>query len=507
MRYFIKYVLIIVFASLAIAGYLACCTTEGLLFDLHSIARLLPGKLKIEKINGTLLSGFSLQGISYQTKEEKINLKSFTVSWYPKQLLHRKLVIDSLLLEQSQMTFFDEGATSGTITLDDFAFLRYITVRHLVIHQLNIKKSGMEFNLTGELKNKWDFHWQFSIPTCHVFYDNCSGSFIGSGSVKGERLFPLFNVVVRGDHLKIAEEKINKLVGEAHMSEVQSKINSSIHLTATQIEIENHSIKKINVTILGKAAYKQHALLVQSQVLVEQEPVLSLNANLPDFSNFINPEQPLIAALKLNFINLAGLHHVVPEIEHPQGILKGIININGTMAKPELTGAVYLTQGQLIIPALGIHPTDMTMEAILKKNILKVNGSFHSGKGKAQLQGDIELKKPDFPATFILQGNDLNTVDLPKFKVILSPHLKINLAYPKVQLQGKLFIPEAAIKLKDFINTVTLPNETVFVGQPENKKLSFLSGADIKVELELGQNIFFNYKELETYLKGKLLIT
>jgi autotransporter translocation and assembly factor TamB len=507
MRFFIKYLLIIVFASLVIAAYLACCTTEGLLFDLHYIAQLLPGKLKIEKISGTLLSGFSLQGISYQAKEEKINLQSLTTRWYPKQLLHRKLVIDSLLLEQPQITFFDTGSTSGTITLDDFAFLRYITVRHLAIHQLNIKKSGVEFNLTGELKNRWDFHWKLSIPTCHIFHEGWSGSFIGSGSIKGERSFPFFNVAMQGDHLKIAEEKINKLVGEAHIGGIQSKINSSIHLTATQLEIENHPIKKIDLTILGKAAYKKHALSAQSQVLIEQQPVLFLDANLPDFSDFTNLEQPLIAILKLNFINLAALHNAVPEIEHPQGILKGTININGTIAKPKITGAVYLTQGQLTIPALGIHPTEMTMEAILKENILALNGSFHSGKGTAQIQGNIDLNKPDFPATFVLQGNDLNAVDLPKFKVMLSPHLKINLVYPKVQLQGKIFIPEAAIKLKDFINTVALPEETVFVGQPENKKLSFLSGSDIKVELELGQNIFFTYKELETYLKGKLLIT
>lgn len=506
MRFLIKYSFITIFISIATAIYLLCCTTQGLIFDLQYIARLFPGTLKIEKISGTLFPGFSLQTVSYQTKEEKIILRSLTVSWRPKQLLHGKLAIDSLILEQPQITLFATNSTPNNLTLDDFKFLHRITINNLVIDQLSIRKADLQLDLTGQLRDKWDFHWQLRIPTLNALCINCAGSLIGSGSIIGERLIPTINANIHGNNLVIAQQTISNLNGEAHIV-IQPKINSSINLIATHLNISNNLIKKIALTISGNIAYEKHNLIAQTQVALAQKQAMLLTAALPDFSGFTNPKQKITATIKLNFTELDGLRYFIPEIQHPRGTILGNLNVAGTALQPEVTGTVNLKQGHVAIHALGIHLNDMMIQATLDKSkIISLQGSLRSAKGTGQLQGNIDLNKPHFPIVLALQGKNLNAIHLPKFKVVISPDLKLSFIYPNLELQGRIVIAKAIIKLKNFISTVTLPDETVFVDQPQTETPAFLLATKLHLVVNLGNDVFFSYKDFETNLGGKLLI-
>jgi len=506
MRFLIKYSFIAIFVSIATAIYLLCCTTQGLIFDLQYIAPLFPGVLKIEKISGTLFSGFSLQTISYQTREEHITLRSLTVTWHPKQLLHGKLAIDSLLLEQPQIIIFTTNPTPDNFTLDDFKFLHRITINELIIHQLSIRKADLQFDLTGQLKDNWDFHWQLRIPTLNTLCINCKGSFFGSGSIIGKRLIPTINANIHGSNLMIAQQTIRNLNGEAHIV-IQPKVNSSINLIATHLNISHNLIKKITLAISGNIAYEKHNLIAQAQVVLAQKPAASLTAVLPDFSGFTNPKQKITAAINLNFTELDGLRYFIPEIQHPRGTILGNLNVAGTVLRPEVTGTLNLKQGHVAIHALGIHLNDMMIQATLDKSkIISLQGSLRSAKGTGQLQGNIDLNKPDFPVTLTLQGNNLNVVHLPKFKIVVSPDLKLSFIYPNLEIQGKIIISKAIIKLKNFISTVTLPDETVFVDQPQAETPSFLLATKLHLAVDLGNDVFFSYKDFETHLSGKLLI-
>lgn len=506
MRFLIKYSLMAIFASIATAIYLLCCTTQGLIFDFHSIALLFPGLLKIEQISGTLFSGFSLQTISYQTKEENITLQSLTVSWRPRQLLRGKLVIDSLILEQPQITIFTTSATSGNFTLDDFKFLHRISINDLAIHQLSIRKAGLQFNLTGQLKDNWDFHWQLHIPALNTLCSNCQGSFIGSGSMAGKRLVPVINANIQANNLVLAQQSIRKLNGEARIV-IQPKANSSINLTATHLNISHTLIKKITLAISGNIAYESHNLVAQAQVALAQKPVVFFAAVLPDFSDFTNPKQKITATIHLNFTELDGLRYFIPEVQHPRGTILGNLHVTGTVLQPEVTGTLNLKQGHVAIHALGIHLNDMLVQATLAKSkIISLQGSLRSAKGTGQLQGNIDLNKPNFPSALTLQGNNLNVVHLPKFKIVISPDLKLNFIYPTLEIQGKIVIAKAIIKLKNFISTVTLPDETVFVGQPQAGTPAFLLATKLHLAVDLGNDVFFSYKDFETHLGGKLLI-
>ncbi len=106
----------------------------------------------------------------------------------------------------------------------------------------------------------------------------------------------------------------------------------------------------------------------------------------------------------------------------------------------------------------------------------------------------------------VLQGNNLKAVHIPKFKIAISPDVKLSFIYPNLALEGKIVISKAVIKLKNYISTVSLPDETVFVGEPVTDTPFILSAMKLHLAVDLGQDVFFNYKDFETHLGGQLVI-
>src|SRR5580693_4013535 len=99
MWYFIKFVFITCLLSISTAFYLLIATPAGLQYDLQWLATRLPGKLSVKKLDGTLLSGFTLHDFSYQTEEQQISFKLLDIRWDPLLLLKGKIDIKRLEVE------------------------------------------------------------------------------------------------------------------------------------------------------------------------------------------------------------------------------------------------------------------------------------------------------------------------------------------------------------------------------------------------------------------------
>jgi translocation and assembly module TamB len=507
MFWIIKYFIITVFISIITTLYLLGATTQGLQLSLLSLASFLPGQLKIEKMTGTVLGGFSLQNIFYQSPDANITVNSLTVHWYPSQLLHGKLGIDTLQLEQPKIKIFTTETRSQDFSLDHFAFLRRITFNKLVIHQLSVEKVDLHLTLTGELKDNWDFHWQIEVPQLSTMYSHCAGSLTGSGSIVGPRLIPTINAALQGNQIIIAQQKINKINAQAHIA-LQPRVNSLITLSAYNSKIYDHLIKKWDLRVTGNVTFDKETLNTHIQVTLAQQPAILVSASLPHFLNFAGSKQVLAGMIHLNFTELSGLRYFIPDIKDPRGIIQGHFDLGGTLAQPEIAGLLDLRKGEVTIRPLGIQLNDIAIQAHIDKNkMLVLTGGLRSGKGTGKLQGTLNLNKIDFPLNVTLQGNNLKAVDLPKIKGLISPDLKLTFNYPILQLQGKIFIPSANIKLKDFISTVTLPDEIIFVGQSKVDAHNFLLETKLQLEINLGNDIYFSYKDFEANLAGKLLLS
>ncbi len=506
MRFLIKYSFITLFISIATAIYLLCCTTPGLVFELRYLTSFLPGTFQVDKIRGTLFKGFSLEAIHYQTKEEDITVKSLMLSWHPEQLLQGKLSIGSLILEQPNIILLSTDAASSTVSLDDFKKWHRINIHQLIVHQLKLQKADLRLDLTGELNDQWNFHWKLLIPTLKTVCKDCLGSFQGEGNIAGKRFVPTINAMIEGSQIVTAQQRIGKLMGDAHIV-LQPKQNSTIHLVATQLKINDNLIKKIAITLTGNMDYVKNTLVAQAKMNIAQNGTIDMAASLPEFSGLTHPKQAVLAAIQLNFTNLEPLTYLLPVIQHPRGVLQGTLNITGTVSKPKWTGVLNLKQGHVAIHDLGIHLNDILLTGTLDKtNKMVLSGSFRSAAGHGQVQGDVDLNSSQFPLALSVQGSHLNLLHLPKYKIAVSPDVKINFIYPNLELQGKVKVTKATIKLKNYINTVALPDETVYVGETKAQTPSILAAIKLHIALDLGDDVYFSYKDFETNLGGQLVI-
>jgi translocation and assembly module TamB len=79
-------------------------TTSGLRTTIRLVGSVLPGKLSIEHVEGTLLSQVQLSQLHYQSPNTDFSVKQFKLRWQPKQLFAHQLHIDDLELQAARFT-------------------------------------------------------------------------------------------------------------------------------------------------------------------------------------------------------------------------------------------------------------------------------------------------------------------------------------------------------------------------------------------------------------------
>ena len=138
---------------------------------------------------------------------------------------------------------------------------------------------------------------------------------------------------------------------------------------------------------------------------------------------------------------------------------------------------------------------------LINKKII-FSGTFISGNGAGNCQGSIGIATP---FEMKLQGNQLEFVNLPGYKITASPNMTLQFSKNNLILQGKISINHAEISPKTLKINNALPEEVVFVGQ--EKPNTFSIATTVKLNLHLNDNVYIHYKELQTHLRGDLVIT
>lgn len=502
----IKYFIITILISIGTAFYLLCTTPAGLQYDLQWLGRLLPRELKIEKVSGALLNEFSLQNISYRTPEQLITIKTVDVVWNPMQLLRGKIVIEKLLLADTKIKLSETITSENKLKKYHIYFLRNLSVNHIFIHQLQVEQSKLLINLNGELTDNWDIQWDTHIPKLNMIFSDITGSLDNRGTISGPRLTPTINAHFKGNQLAFGKQKINKITGEANVF-IKSHANSSIKLTASGINIHDYFFNKLELGITGNVAFEKKSLNALLIMSIAKQPPISTSITLPNFSGFPNPNQLIVGKMEFNLNDLSNLTYFIPNIRQPRGTIHGKVNLAGTLSEPKISGELTLKNGNIFIPKLGIHPENITLQAILDNNkIVNITGNFQSGSGTGTLQGNINLNETHFPLALTVKGNNLQAVYLSEYKAIISPDLNFHFTYPKLELQGSIDISNAEIIPKNFGETKTLPDEVVFINQPQPSINSSLDTL-LKIHLNLGDKVNLIYDNLQARVGGKILIT
>ncbi|MEO8400766.1 MAG: translocation/assembly module TamB domain-containing protein [Gammaproteobacteria bacterium] len=481
-------------------------TTYGLHVDLAFAEKFLPGEFHLQKAEGKLFSHFTLHGLTYQDVDKRISLKTVSVTWRPIGLLRDKWLIDSLQLDHAEMTFKKNASQSDNSTPLNFNFLQRIVFKHLVLNQVKINYADAQIDLNGTIEKKFNLTWRINFPHLDVAIPNASGLLSTSGSISGPLFTPTLQAMIHGEKLVFAEHKIERLNSQITII-AESKINSTITVSATGLTINHYPLKKLDVTITGNFSHKNKIVNFDLAALIDHQYHVLAKLSLPKFSGVSDINQPVRGNIITTLSNLDVVTQFIPQIKKPQGTLQATIQIDGTLNHPQITSELNLKNGRLSLPMLGLTLHDINLQGQSNNNLrLDFSGSLASGKGIAEVQGNVDFNQSDYPVTLKLKGRELQAVLLDEYKIIISPDVTLRFANQNLQLQGKIFIPVADITPKNLTTSVTLPSEVVFVGTT-TKKITLPFTTTLQLNLQLGDKIHIAEKNLETHLGGTLLIS
>lgn len=502
MKRWFKYFFLLILTAALVGGYCLCFTETGFKIGVSYISSLIPS-LKIAEAQGKLFSDFSLKNVSYQNDNHNIIVKSMQIKWDPILLLWGKLFIKKITLNQAHIII--KKTSTQSINRSYFAGLHNIIIHQFIVNQLVLQNENAQLHFNGELTTHWNATWKIDIKQFNSFFSDLNGTLISHGRMSGPALTPLIHATLEANDINYKNQYIKKIEGQALIN-FASGSQSNLILTGHHIKFKNLNLPKLDIQAHASVTQKLHSLEAHLHALIMQKNSIHAFLSLPHFTNVLDLTQPVEGKFSIDSTQLDFLTTWLSEIHSPKGMMKGNLNIKGTLDKPQLTGSFDLINGHIDIPKLGIHLNNISLKAenILAEQIHYI-GSLQSGSGQAHFQGLIDTTDSDFPITMTLQGKELEIMNLPEYKIIASPTLQLSFKNNDLQIQGHLLIPSADISPKSFTSVVSLPNDVVFV--EENKKRSSLPFATtLQINLVLGNHIQVNYNELKTHLRGKLQI-
>jgi autotransporter translocation and assembly factor TamB len=442
MWYLIKFLFITCLLSVSTALYLLIATPAGLQYDLQWLATQLPGKLSIKKLDGTLLSGFTLHDFSYQTENQQISFKLLDIRWDPLLLLKGKIDIKRLEVEDGRLILSDKNEKSGKINLQMLRLWQRIILHHLAIKNLYIEQSSSTIELNGDLTDHWDLRWKLHAIEIKKWFPEWHGYLNSEGTIFGSLSEPTLHVSFSAKDVIFYKQAISRLQGEANVSFKKSNSHSSLEMTLLNATLHDHIYKKLFINATGEITNQNQTLTALIKLQLDKIASLSADISLPNYVGISNPKQKIEAHVKLQPIDINAFSSFYTDLKNPHGKISANLDIHGDLNHPNFSGQFAIDNLSFTIPSLGIHPEAIHIQGNFTDH-KKVNlqGKLKSGAGTASFDGHINLDQENYPISISLHGDRLSAVHLPEYKILISPDIKIQLNYPVLQLQGKILVP------------------------------------------------------------------
>ncbi|BBA33320.1 hypothetical protein sS8_1360 [Methylocaldum marinum] len=216
---------------------------------------------------------------------------------------------------------------------------------------------------------------------------------------------------------------------------------------------------------------------------------------------------PVSGQLTANLETLAVFEPWLEEIEGLKGSLTAEVGIDGTAGAPRLNLRASVPDAGFRVPQLGIEVAPLTLQASsLDEQQIRLEGSAQSGGGSVRLSGLWRLDAgAGWPLTLNLEGTRFLGVDTPEAKVLLSPNLDITAERERIDVRGRVDVPEAQINVPEKEQAVTPSEDVVLMdGQAGEGETGFKVHGD--VEIRLGDKIQVKAAGFRGRVDGKVSI-
>jgi translocation and assembly module TamB len=195
-----------------------------------------------------------------------------------------------------------------------------------------------------------------------------------------------------------------------------------------------------------------------------------------------------------------------PDIDRAAGNLTANARIAGTVAAPQLSGSVFVSDGEVDFYQTNLHLRQIDMAAQLTDDGLMFNGTAQAGKGSVRAKGQLRWRDTLPYGQLHLDGTNLRVVDIPEAQIDASPSLDFKVAAREVDITGTVAVPYAKIVPTDLTGAVTSSSDEVVVGK-ESQNPADQFQVKTTITMTLGPNVNIDTMGLTGQLAGSITVS
>jgi translocation and assembly module TamB len=216
-------------------------------------------------------------------------------------------------------------------------------------------------------------------------------------------------------------------------------------------------------------------------------------------------DMPLAGELRAQTSKVDLISVYLPDIDRAAGNLTADARIAGTVGKPQLSGTLSVSDGQVDLYQTNLRLREVGLTARLTDDGLVFDGTAQAGQGRVHANGQLHWRDALPYGQLHLDGADLRVVDIPEAQIDASPNLDFKVAAREIDVTGTVAVPYAKIVPTDLAGAVTSSSDEVIVGQDSQNPADRFK-VRTQITMTLGPNVNIDTMGLTGQLTGSVTV-
>lgn len=285
-------------------------------------------------------------------------------------------------------------------------------------------------------------------------------------------------------------------------------INATLDTTKTLVTFKQiqGEPQRLSIASVSARLTQQKSLSVDATLQLDNGDQATLDFNVAaalgetGFSS-----APINGKVRANIDDLSALKAAIPLLNSLDGTLNSDIELSGHLDQPLIAMQAQLANANLSITDLGLNLTAINLKAHSSdKQKIELAGSLQSGQGQLNLDGILDLTKPNDPRVKLsVKGQSLELMKTPEIHVDGDVDLTVLASKQQLNLNGAVNLIEASLDFQLPENAILASEDVVLLGQEKSHKGM---QTQMNLSLNLGDKTHIRAQGLDAFLVGRLQI-
>ena len=443
-RLFLKIMIRLVIIGLLVSGffYYILGTESGMQLVWSGVASMLPEKMHVARVEGTLLSHVEVHDFVYDDDELLIEVKSMSAHWQVMPLLKKQIIIDTIKLDGVNMVVKParQQQKSATPTWDAGKLVQLLGRIKLVKADFGtvlIKYGKATFTLAGTLDQNWHVQWSAAIPDFSDIAPALHGQLGARGNVQGARLQPVFQTDIKLARFVSEDVSIASITGRIR-TQLQNSVNDTGSLQVTGLRIHDFRVPDFLLKTAGH--WQGGAYQLQAAAILSRVNRVTAKLIIPAWQTEAGLNQTFQASAKADvqdFAQFNTLFERVPQVRAFKGRVTGAFTGTGTFLHPIFDGGLEAQGGSVFVPAAALKLDNIQLSTRYHTGQkVNLNGTFSARGGQGRLSGTYDIEDRALPLMLDVKADHVNVYDTKEYKIIISPAIHLLYQNDDLDLTG-----------------------------------------------------------------------